>query len=116
VTQISDHFKSSEFACKCGCGEYKVNEELIDLLEDIRAAVGHPVIITSGRRCEAHNRACGGKEHSQHLLGNAADIHVDGLTPKALATIIERRFSPKGMGIYATFVHVDVRSGARARW
>jgi uncharacterized protein YcbK (DUF882 family) len=115
MTQLSDHFKSSEFACKCGCGEYKVNPELIDLLEDIRAVTG-PVMITSGRRCEAHNRACGGKEHSQHLLGNAADIHVNNHTPKELAALIERRFNPKGMGVYSTFVHVDVRPGARARW
>jgi uncharacterized protein YcbK (DUF882 family) len=109
------HFKPEEFACHCGCGEKEVNPKLIDLLELIRAAVNEPIYITSGRRCEKHNRACGGKERSQHLLGNAADIHCS-LPPKELARIIEHRFNPPGMGVYATFVHVDVRSGARARW
>jgi len=116
MTQLSEHFKSSEFACHCGCGASDVSSELIDLLEDIRATIGHPIIINSGRRCQAHNVECGGKPRSQHLLGNAADIHVVGLSPKELATIIERKFKPGGMGVYATFVHVDVRPGPKARW
>ena len=115
MTQISPHFKSSEFACHCGCGESDVSEDLIDLLEGIRSVVG-PVHITSGRRCVAHNKACGGKPRSQHMLGNAADIQVDGLSPKELAAIIERKFKPAGMGVYKTFVHVDVRPGPHARW
>lgn len=114
--KVSEHFSAVEFACKCGCGASKVSEGLLDLLEDIRAAVNEPVYITSGRRCEAHNRACGGKEHSQHLLGKAADIRVSSLSPKELASLIEKRFNPKGMGTYSTFVHVDVREGPRARW
>lgn len=115
MTLLSTHFKSSEFACKC-CGLEGVSEDLIDLLEDIRAVVEKPVHINSGRRCEKHNHKCGGKPLSQHLLGRAADIHVDGFTPKELAAIIERKFKPGGMGIYATFVHVDVRTGPHARW
>ena len=114
MTQLSTHFKSSEFACKC-CGLSTVSEDLIDLLEDIRAATG-PVYITSGRRCESHNTKCGGKPKSQHMLGNAADIRVPGFTPKELAAIIERKFKPAGMGVYSTFVHVDVRPGPHARW
>jgi uncharacterized protein YcbK (DUF882 family) len=110
------HFKPEEFTCKCGCGAKEVSADLIDLLEDIRAAINEPILITSGRRCEAHNRACGGKEHSQHLLGNAADIRCKSLTPKEFGALIERRFNPKGLGVYSTFVHVDVRPGARARW
>ena len=114
MTQLSEHFDSKEFACHC-CGLEGVSDELIDLLEDIRAAVDEPIHVLSGRRCEAHNRACGGKEHSQHLLGEAADIKCS-LTPKELGKLIERRFNPPGMGVYATFVHVDVRKGPRARW
>lgn len=115
VTQLSTHFKSSEFACKC-CGLSDVNPALITMLEDIRTMVNKAVHINSGRRCEAHNKECGGKPHSQHLLGNAADIHVDGLTPKQLASVIEAQIHPAGMGVYQTFVHVDVRPGPRARW
>ena len=113
---LSTNFKSSEFTCHCGCGQSDVSKDLIDLLEDIRTIVNKPVKILSGRRCPKHNTECGGKTHSQHLLGNAADITVDGLSPKQLATIIEAKFKPAGMGVYKTFVHVDVRPGPHARW
>ena len=116
MTQLSAHFKSSEFACRCGCGQSAVSEDLIDLLEAIRTTVNKPVKITSGRRCLEHNTKCGGKPRSQHMLGNAADITVEGLSPKQLAAIIERKFKPAGMGVYKTFVHVDVRSGPHVRW
>ena len=37
------------------------------------------VIVVGGYRCEAVNRAVHGAEHSQHMRGEAADIHVTGL-------------------------------------
>lgn len=37
------------------------------------------VIVVGGYRCEAVNRAVHGAEHSQHLRGEAVDIHVTGL-------------------------------------
>ena len=44
------------------------------LLEPARLIVG-PIIINSGFRCEAVNRQVGGVRNSQHLIGQAADIH-----------------------------------------
>ena len=48
------------------------------VLEPLRRRVGR-VIVVGGYRCEAVNRAVMGAEHSQHLRGEAADIHVTGL-------------------------------------
>lgn len=48
------------------------------VLEPLRRRVGR-VIVSSGYRCEAVNRAVHGAVHSQHLRGEAADIHVTGL-------------------------------------
>ena len=48
------------------------------VLEPRRRRVGR-VIVVGGYRCEAVNRAVMGAEHSQHLRGEAADIHVTGL-------------------------------------
>ena len=48
------------------------------VLEPLRRCVGR-VIVVGGYRCEAVNRAVMGAEHSQHLRGEAADIHVTGL-------------------------------------
>lgn len=47
-------------------------------LRPLRRRVGR-VIVVGGYRCEAVNRAVHGAEHSQHLRGEAADIHVTGL-------------------------------------
>lgn len=45
------------------------------VLEPLRARFG-AIRVTSGYRCEALNRAVGGVPTSQHLLGEAADIHI----------------------------------------
>lgn len=60
---------------------------------------GSPVIITSGYRCEEHNRAVGSVRNSQHLLGNAADIVVDGVTPKEAATVAKTTVSEATPGL-----------------
>ena len=44
------------------------------LLEPAREAVGCPVIINSGFRCDEVNTLVGGVKNSQHRLGQAADI------------------------------------------
>lgn len=48
------------------------------VLEPLRRRVGR-VIVVGGYRCEALNKAVHGAEHSQHLRGEAVDIHVTGL-------------------------------------
>ena len=47
-------------------------------LEPLRQAQG-PIIINSGYRSEAVNRAIGGVKGSNHLTGCAVDIHVSGI-------------------------------------
>lgn len=47
----------------------------LTVLEPLRRRYGR-IIITSGYRCEALNRAVKGVRGSQHLLGEAADIHI----------------------------------------
>lgn len=51
----------------------------VTLLEPIRLHFGRPVIITSGYRCPRLNTAIGGSETSQHMRGEAADLHVPGV-------------------------------------
>ena len=78
--KLSEHFDSSEFVCKCGCGAYhRPPQTLIDGLERIRQAVGVPLIITSGKRCKRHNAAVGGVANSLHLEGRAADISIPSI-------------------------------------
>jgi uncharacterized protein YcbK (DUF882 family) len=111
------YFRPSELACKC-CGKVHIDDKLIDLLDAIREKVGEPVYITSGYRCENRNKKVGGAKHSQHVLGKAADIRVKSMSTKQLAKFLEKNFKIGGMGIYPTFVHVDVRqySSRPIRW
>ena len=46
-----------------------------DILEPLREKLGCPLIVDSGFRSQAVNEAVGGVPTSQHLLGQAADIH-----------------------------------------
>ena len=48
------------------------------VLEPLRQRFG-VIRITSGYRCERLNRAVGGVKNSQHLRGEAADIHVSDI-------------------------------------
>lgn len=56
----------------------KISEALTELVDNVldplREVWGKPIIVNSGYRSPALNRAVGGAAHSQHLLGEAADI------------------------------------------
>lgn len=61
--------------------EKKVIENLralcIEVLQPLRDYLGKPVVISSGYRSSEVNKAVGGVRGSQHLRGEAADIHVE---------------------------------------
>jgi uncharacterized protein YcbK (DUF882 family) len=114
--QISRHFKRAEFQCKCGCGYNTVDAELITILEDVRSHFKKPVRINSGARCFKHNASEGGRPTSQHLIGRAADITVEGVIPIVVYNYLNTKHpSEYGLGNYETFTHIDSRS-TRARW
>lgn len=48
----------------------------LEILEPIRAHFGVPLLINSGYRSRALNRAIGSKDSSQHRRGEAADIEM----------------------------------------
>ena len=78
-TLLSRSFRAKEFACKDGTDPLFVDSELVQVLQAIRDHFGAPVVITSGYRTAAHNRAVGGAVYSQHQYGRAADIRVSGV-------------------------------------
>ena len=47
-----------------------------NILDPLREAWGAPIIVTSGVRCPALNKAVGGATNSQHMYGQAADIRT----------------------------------------
>lgn len=56
--------------------ENNLNQLITNILDPLREAWGNPIIVSSGYRCSALNKAVGGASTSQHLLGQAADIHT----------------------------------------
>lgn len=114
--KLSKNFTVKEFACSDGTDTVFISLTLVNLLQKIRDHFGKAVIINSAYRTEAHNKSIGGATYSQHKYGLAADIHINGVTPKEIASYVETLMpSSGGIGIYKSFVHVDVRR-VKSRW
>ena len=105
--------------------EFHPTQILADFLT-IREHFGKPVHITSGYRTAAHNAAVGGSKSSQHLLGRAADLYVEGVPVAAVAAYAETLLPSRGgIGRYPKdaahpkrstgWVHIDTRAG-KSRW
>ena len=110
--QITEHFRVYEFACTDGSDPVFLSQALVDILENIRVHFGQPVHINSGYRTVSYNAGISGSsKKSQHCSGLAADIRVDGHTPAEVYAYAETLLGDHGgLGIYNSFVHVDVRA------
>ena len=114
--RLSTNFRVKEFACTDGTDPIFISHELVSILQKIRTNFGKPVFITSAYRTVSKNKAVGGEAYSKHLYGMAADIKVNGVSPKMVADYAETLMPNKGgIGIYSTFVHIDVRD-TKSRW
>ena len=94
--QLSEHFELAEFlvsetAARRGIANEPTPEIIENLrrlcqlvLEPLRVKLARPVVITSGYRSPALNRAIGGSPTSHHMQGRAADLIVPGITPLAV--------------------------------
>lgn len=114
--KLAANFRVREFACNDGSDPVFVAPLLVEVLQTIRNHFGKPVTINSGYRTAAYNKKVGGAAYSQHLYGMAADIVVAGVAPKDVAAYAEKLLSGcGGIGIYGSFVHIDVRE-VKSRW
>lgn len=110
------YFKRSEFACNCGCGFSTVDYELAEVLDELREHFGQPITITSGCRCPSWNKKVGGEPKSKHMEGIAVDIQVRNINPNIVYSWLNSKYpNTYGLGLYSTWVHVDVRE-EKARW
>lgn len=111
--KITTHFDTSEF--RCNCGKEGINNELVERLERLFAAIGaDKIIISSGYRCPDCSVAVGGYRNDMHTLGGAADLVVykDGkpMSSFAVAAIAEDLGLFNGIGIIDdNYVHLDIR-------
>lgn len=88
----SDYFTLAELTKSVTAARHKIDntpplEVMANLqygvdmvLDPLRRIYGHPIIITSGYRCDKLNKLVGGVANSWHTKGNAADIHINSLS------------------------------------
>lgn len=98
--QLSQNFSLSEFTASDKAKQYGISNEptpealtclktLVTMfLQPLRTKLNKPIKISSGYRNDKVNRLVGGVDNSQHELGEAVDISVDGMTPKQLCEFI----------------------------
>ena len=115
--KVSEHFKLREFKCNDNSRVVVLNSELVAVLEMARRHFGKAIKINSGYRTVAYNSTLkNSSPDSQHTHGNAADIVVVGVKPIDVYNYFNSYYPDTyGVGIYNTFVHIDVRPN-KARW
>ena len=87
--QLTEHFTLEEFTtsstAKARCIDNSVSSQRVvdnlrnlceQVLEPLRSYANQPITISSGYRCKALNKVVGGARNSQHMTGEAADIHI----------------------------------------
>jgi uncharacterized protein YcbK (DUF882 family) len=99
--QLSEHFTLEEltFSQTAARHDYdntpnaeqieNLRQLCVHILEPLRAACNAPIRITSGYRSPKVNAAVGSKPSSQHLQGQAADFHVDGMSIKEIIAKVQ---------------------------
>ena len=107
-------FSPAEIACR-GTGAIKINTEAMDKLQSMRNRLGKPMIVLSGYRSPAHNKAVGGAPHSKHMDGTAFDIAMSNHDPVAFEAAA-RAVGFLGFGTYprSGFMHIDL--GPARQW
>jgi zinc D-Ala-D-Ala carboxypeptidase len=94
MSQLSEHFTTKEWEFSITAIRNQIPNtippELIPsaqavcqfILEPLRVNVGIPIGMDSGYRCLVLNRLIKSKDDSQHVLAEAADIRIKGMTPQ----------------------------------
>lgn len=124
--KLTQNFNLSEFDCNDGSKTPKEVvlrlQKLAIQLQVLRDYLDRPIKVNSGYRSISHNSKIGGVKGSQHTLGNAADIVIEGYTSEEVAYHLEKLIQAGailqgGIGVYNTFVHYDIGfNGKRRRW
>lgn len=125
--QLTANFRAGEFASR---GQLPTDQtvrdnirKLAQALQVLRDELGKPITVISGWRSKAHNDAVGGAKNSRHMIGDAADIIVQGVSSVDVYRTIERlqtagKLPAGGAHAYRgkyPFCHYDCR-GWNARW
>ena len=117
--QLTNNFHISEFKCNDVFNTPVPSKHVLNCLQlaqnlqVLRTYLNAPIKINSGYRTFAYNKRVGGASGSKHRLSMAADIVVEGYTPKQVHESIEKlillgKMNKGGLGSYDNFTHYDV--------
>ncbi|WP_420961949.1 D-Ala-D-Ala carboxypeptidase family metallohydrolase [Brucella sp. IR073] len=83
---------------------------LLAILKTVEQHFRRPVMITSGYRSPSYNRLVRGAPRSRHMLCEAADIVVQGVSKWEIANFVRKLPGRGGVGTYChtDSVHVDI--------
>lgn len=116
IVKIGEYFRVQEFKCYDGSRTVFVSPRLVKLLDRLRCGMRCAIYVNSGYRTPSHNKTVGGAANSMHMYGAAADIRpANGDLAKLHELAKEIMANTGGIGVYKTFIHVDVRD-KKARW
>lgn len=113
----AQHFAPREFASK-GNGKLRVTKRMVAALDRVRDVIGRPIRIISGYRDPEHNARVGGAKYSRHLISDAVDINLRGMSAAQRYTLMWHLLSQgfTSFGSYArstNMLHADMRQKAR---
>jgi uncharacterized protein YcbK (DUF882 family) len=111
---LTKNFSRHEFACKDNCGFDNINPKVVAMCQTIRDALGEPIKINSGCRCEKRNAESNGVKGSYHTLGKAADLS-SAVGSARLFEVIQHLYANGKLNdlayckryINKNFVHID---------
>lgn len=119
----TNNFNVSEFSCHCGCGYNVIDQRVINMAQTIREALGVPVRVNSGCRCEKRNAASGGVKGSFHVLGKAADLSCSLGAVKMFETVKKLKAEGKLPDLEycilyrrKNFIHIDCGRKRNSFW
>ncbi len=118
------YFTENELKCKCGCGQLEYSSTLLDLLDEVRAEFGKPIIVNSCYRCSEHNNKIGGAKNSRHMHGHAVDLRISSMGARFNMTDYQYCFQlvkllckyNVSVLIYSSFIHIQLDDVPMIRW
>jgi len=120
VGDLTQNFSYDEVRCPCGCGNAAISKDLMNRLQIIRTALGVPLTVTSGVRCQEYNLSIGGVEDSEHVpiydLDKITSQPGEGIDIKCQNSTLRWDMMRLGLLLFERvgdgegFVHFGVRS------
>ena len=114
MAKLAKNLTTEEVQCKCGCGLEKISPRTVEMFQRVRDKCGYPLIVTSGCRCEKHNKAVGGVADSAHLpnaYGYCQALDIATPSPQVLFDVVkgllESGCTRIGINFSKKFIHFD---------